>query len=161
MTNYAQAFRATEDTIPFGPLDRTNYARPARSAEQAEAARAVTAVMNDTRSGRGAAWLLLAAIVASMLVVANQVIDTWTDGHLLAAWTALWLVAFAALAILNHPVRRASAAVGAAYKRWMQACRETIEDERMWATARHDARLMADLMRIAEAGQSRNLRRYC
>ena len=50
---------------------------------------------------RGAASLLLAAVVAALLVVANQVIDTWGDGHLLAAWMVLWLVAFAALALLT------------------------------------------------------------
>ena len=42
--------------------------------------------------------MLLAAIVAAFLVVANQVVDTWTEGHLLAAWIVLWMVAFAALA---------------------------------------------------------------
>ena len=31
------------------------------------------------------------------MVVANQVIDTWSEGHLLAAWMVLWVVAFAAL----------------------------------------------------------------
>jgi hypothetical protein len=161
MTHYAHAPRAHEDTAIFGPLDLTHYARPAFSEKQAEAARATSAAMNRKQGGRGMASLLLAAIVASMLVVANQVIDTWTDGHLLAAWMGLWLVAFAALAMLAHPVRHVSRAAGSAYKRWMQASREAIEDERMWATARQDARLMADLMRIVEAGQSRHLRRYC
>jgi hypothetical protein len=29
---------------------------------------------------------LLSAVVAALLVVANQVVDTWTEGHLLMAW---------------------------------------------------------------------------
>ena len=37
------------------------------------------------------------------MVVANQVIDTWSEGHLLAAWMVLWVVAFAALALLTLP----------------------------------------------------------
>ena len=45
---------------------------------------------------RGTATLLLAAVVAALVVAANQVIDTWSDGHLLAAWIGLWTVAFAA-----------------------------------------------------------------
>jgi hypothetical protein len=36
---------------------------------------------------RGVASLLLAALVSALVVVANQVIDTWTEGHLLAAWS--------------------------------------------------------------------------
>ena len=50
-----------------------------------------------TRSG---ASMLLAAIVAAFLVVANQVVETWTEGHLLAAWIVLWMVAFAALGLM-------------------------------------------------------------
>ena len=45
---------------------------------------------------RGVASLLLAALVSALVVVANQVIETWSDGHLLAAWIALWLVALRA-----------------------------------------------------------------
>ena len=59
---------------------------------------------------RGAASLLLAAVVSALLVVANQVIDTWSEGHLLAAWMVLWLVAFAALALLTMPARRMAVA---------------------------------------------------
>ena len=50
-------------------------------------------------------------MVSALLVVANQVIDTWTEGHLLAAWMVLWLVAFAALALLTAPARRAGVAL--------------------------------------------------
>ena len=32
-------------------------------------------------------------------------IDTWTEGHLLAAWIVMWTVAFAALALLAAPAR--------------------------------------------------------
>ena len=54
---------------------------------------------------RGIATLLLAAIVAAVLVVANEVVDTWTEGHLLVAWILMWTVAFAALALLAAPAR--------------------------------------------------------
>ena len=52
-------------------------------------AQAVLASARFIDSARGMATLLLSAIVATLLVVANQVIDTWTDGHLLVAWTLL------------------------------------------------------------------------
>ena len=64
---------------------------------------------------RGAAALLLAAIVSALLVVANQVIDTWTEGHLLAAWIVMWTVAFAALALFA--ARPAALAVACARRR--------------------------------------------
>ena len=69
----------------------------------ARAERAFAALRDLGRNfdgARGAASLLLAAVVAALLVVANQVIDTWTEGHLLAAWIALWTVAFAAIGLL-------------------------------------------------------------
>ena len=56
---------------------------------------------------RGLATFLLAAVVSGLLFAANQLIDTWADGHLLAAWIALWAVAFAALALVAGPIRRA------------------------------------------------------
>ena len=55
------------------------------------AIRLVAAGVRSFDGARGAASLLLAAVVAALLVVANQVIDTWTDGHMLAAWIATFL----------------------------------------------------------------------
>ena len=69
---------------------------------------------------RGAASLLLAAVVSALLVVAHQVIDTWSEGHLLAAWMVLWLVAFAALALLTMPARRMAVALRASAKAWAE-----------------------------------------
>lgn len=99
---------------------------------------------------RGLASLLLAALVAALLVVANEVIDTWTDGHLLAAWIALWVVAFAAIALLAHPVRHIVIRGPGAYRRWQAARREAAQDARMWAYAQYDSRVMADLMRALD-----------
>ena len=96
---------------------------------------------------RATASLLLAAIVAALLVVANQVVDTWTEGHLLAAWIVLWTVAFAALALLAAPVRRLAAASRAGLKRWIAAYRETEQDRKLWEVALSDARVMADISR--------------
>jgi len=61
-------------------------------------ARRETVEASRTLSG-----MLLAAVLSALLVVADQVIDTWVDGHMLAAWVALWTVAFAALALLGTP----------------------------------------------------------
>lgn len=69
------------------------------------AAAAIKDIAHNFDGARGAASLLLAAVVSALMVVANQVIDTWSEGHLLAAWMVLWVVAFAALALLTLPAR--------------------------------------------------------
>ena len=95
---------------------------------------------------RGVATLLLAALVSALLVVANEVIETWSDGHLLAAWIALWLVGFAALALLARPMRSLSVGAPLAWRRWLNARREAAHDARMWACAQQDSRVMADIL---------------
>ena len=100
---------------------------------------------HDLDGARGAASLLLAAVVSALLVVANQVIDTWGEGHLLAAWMVLWLVAFAALALLSAPARRAGIALLAGAQRWAENRRRAAEDQRTWQVAMKDPRVMAEL----------------
>ena len=53
-----------------------------RAVQVAERLEQVTASFDGAR---GVATLLLAALVSALLVVANEVIETWSDGHLLAA----------------------------------------------------------------------------
>lgn len=101
---------------------------------------------------RGVATFLLAAVVSGLLLAANQLIDTWADGHLLAAWMALWAVAFAALALAAGPIRRAVSSAkkfdgSALYAAWSVRRKARIQDEKMWDYAKQDARLMADIMR--------------
>lgn len=109
---------------------------------------------------RGAASLMLAAVVAALLVVANQVIDTWGEGHLMAAWMLLWAVAFAAIALLAAPARRASVVLRTGYKAWVESRRQAAEDQRTWSVALQDARVMADLSRAMSAAAERNLRKH-
>lgn len=103
-------------------------------------------------SARAGATLLLAAVVAALLLVANQVVDTWTDGRLLAAWIVMWTVGFAALALLAAPAARAANALAAAVKEWNEAGRQAHEDQKYWEVALSDPRVMADISR-AMSGQ--------
>lgn len=111
-------------------------------------------------SARGAATLLLAAMVSALLVVANEVVDTWTEGHLLAAWIAMWAVGFGALALFAEPMRHVAARVRFALKGFAAARRQAAEDEKLWNIALTDARVMADLSRAMSADASRDLRNY-
>jgi hypothetical protein len=103
------------------------------------------AAAKDAEGSRTLAGMLLAAVMAALLVVADQVIDTWADGHLLAGWVALWTVAFAALALLAPPMRQVSSFMAVTYDRWAQASRLRRQEEVMWEYARKDPRVMAEL----------------
>lgn len=123
---------------------------PAEHPGVARAERAFTALRDFGRSfegARGAATLLLAAIVSALLVAANQVIDTWTEGHLFAAWVVLWTIAFAALGLLATPARRAVKGVRSSWSRAATVRRQASQDRELWALALTDARVMAELSR--------------
>jgi len=110
-----------------------------------KAAAALKGIAAGFDSARGAASLMLAAVVSALLVLANQVVDRWTDGRLLSAWVVLWLVAFAALALLSAPARRAGLALRAGFARWAESQRQAAEDRRTWQVALRDPRIMAEL----------------
>ena len=75
---------------------------------------------------RGATSLLLAATVSALMVAANALIDSWSEGHLLAAWLVLWGVAFAGMAILAAPTRNAVAWLRSAAQACLNAGQSTV-----------------------------------
>ena len=109
---------------------------------------------------RGAATLLLAAVVSALLVVANQVVDTWSEGHLLMAWIVMWTIAFTALALLAAPARNAGSVLRTALRAWGERRKQAAEDDKLWALAQTDARLMADISRAMSSDAAREVRYY-
>lgn len=105
--------------------------------------------------GRGLATVLLSAMAAAVLVTAYQVMDTVAEGHLLVIWTGAWLAAFAALALLASPARAMSAGIRSRLDAWSRRVAQDRAKQRMWAIARTDARLMADLQ-VAKTRAERN-----
>ncbi len=144
----------------------TSYAHvnhPAEHPGVVRAQRIATSVQEAARGfdgTRAGASLLLAAIVAALMVVANQVIDTWTEGHLMAAWIVMWAVAFAALALLAAPAKRSAAALRTGLKKWAAARKQAAEDEKLWSLALTDARVMADISRAMSADALRDIKAY-
>lgn len=136
------------------PLQHTGVVRAQ------EAAESIKSVAHSFDGARGAATLLLAAIVSALLVVANRVIETWSDGHLLLAWIALWCVAFAALALLAAPMRRAGVNLRSGWKAWKADRKAFKEDQKLWDIALKDARVMADLSRAMSREGAREVRSY-
>jgi len=99
------------------------------------------------------AGMLLAAVMAALLVVADQLIETWADGHLLVGWVALWTVAFAALALLAPPMRQLASAMATVIARWARAAKQRRMEETMWEYAQRDPRIMAELQSAITRGQ--------
>ncbi len=135
----------------------TEHAGVARFSAGLEAAR------DSVRSfdgARGTATLLLAALVSAMVVVANELVATWTEGHLLAAWVAAWLVGFAALALFAAPARQAASGLRSGLKAWAATRRQAEEDRKLWDLALTDARVMADLSRAMTKDALRDVRGY-
>jgi len=122
-----------------------------QSADHSGVARA-TAAFNHVRNvsssfngSRGLAALLLAAMVSALLVVADRVISSWSDGGLLVGWIALWAVAFVTLALLSESTRALATRVSSAWR--VSARRRAIErqDQQLWRVAQSDSRVMADI----------------
>ncbi len=112
-----------------------------------------TKTTDTEEKSRPLAGMLLAAGMAALLVTADQVIDSWTDGHMLAAWVALWTVTFAALAILATPLRKMSDTGAAWISSYRKASAESRQEAEMWELARHDHRVMAEI-RLASIRQT-------
>lgn len=94
---------------------------------------------------RSLAAMLLAAIVAAMVVLADRLINTWADGHLLLAWVFLWVVVFAGLALFADSARRLARRSIVVLDSWSESMAEARAEMRLWEMARHDPRLMSEL----------------
>ena len=127
-----------------------HYAHPSFAPENPQPRNASPLLIGSMGSAieepRTLAGMLLAAAIAALMVFADQVIDTWTTGHLLFAWVILWTVAFMALALLAAPLRRVASRAAQAIHAWVAAMRQRRLEARMWEFARHDPRVMAELL---------------
>ena len=84
-------------------------------------------------------------MLAAVLVVGYQVMDSLAEGHLLVLWIALWLVSFAALALLSGTVNRLIEMTRSGLDGWAQRQARERADQRLWRMAQSDSRVMADL----------------
>lgn len=99
----------------------------------------------QTAGHRGLSAMLLAAMVSALIVVADQVIDTWVDGHLMLAWVALWVIGFAALALFAGSAQTLAKATLSALNNWAARSAQARADRRLWASAEADPRIMAEV----------------
>ena len=105
---------------------------------------AVAEMGKNFDSAKTLATLLSAAVVAALVVVADRVIDTWADGHLLATWVIMWAVAFAALGFFAPMVRQGASNIAARYDAWSVRSQNAHAEEAYWQSALNDPRVMAE-----------------
>lgn len=100
-----------------------------------------------------ATWML-AAGVAAMVVVADHLIDDWAQTHVIAAWLALWAVAVLAIAALRGVSRLLAQNLMTLLDGWSAHVARRRADERLWAIAQTDSRLMQDLQTAMDREES-------
>ena len=98
-----------------------------------------------TSSSKTVANLMLAAGVAALVVGADQLIDSWAQSHVVAAWLALWAVAVLAIVVLRGLTRHLAQNLMTGLDAWSAHVARSRADERLWSMAQSDPRLMSDL----------------
>lgn len=111
----------------------------------ASAVAAVRGIRGRFDSTRGLSAMLLAAMVSALVVVSEQLIDTWADGHLMLAWIALWLIVFSVLALFASSARKLAITAVKVLDAWSLRVAQDRSDAQLWAIAQRDPRVMADL----------------
>jgi hypothetical protein len=101
----------------------------------------------DLERSRGLAGMLLAAAVAALVVVTEQWVSTWADGHLFLGWVAMWAVVFASMALFSGAARRLSQRVVRGLDAWARRRAEARAEARFLVLAQRDQRMMAEFER--------------
>ena len=96
-------------------------------------------------SSKTLANFLLAAGVAAWVVGVDQMIDSWAESHVVAAWLALWAVAVLAIVVLRGLTRQLAQNLMNGLDAWSAHVARCRADERLWLLAKSDPRLMSDL----------------
>ena len=107
-------------------------------------------------SSKTLANLLLTAGVAALVVGVDQMIDSWAESHVVAAWLALWAVAVLAIVFLRGLTRHLAQNLMTGLNAWSAQVARNRADERLWSMAQSDPRLMSDLqVAMDRASESR------
>lgn len=137
---------STFASLPSAPLGLRPASTPAH--------KGVDGIQRRNDSARGLAVMLLAAVVAAMVVVADRLISTWADGQLFLAWVFLWVVVFAGMALFADTARSLARRAVVSLDGWSQALAEARAEARLWEMARMDHRLMTELMAARTQAES-------
>jgi hypothetical protein len=134
-------------------MSTTTVIYPSKMPETIRSATSVASAAKRVDGAKGLAAMLLAAMVAALVVLADQLISVWADEHLFVAWIALWVVGFAALALLASTSRSLAGNLLLSLAEKRELARRRRADEKLWEVARQDARVMADLQAAISRAQ--------
>jgi hypothetical protein len=101
-------------------------------------------------SSKTLATVMLAAGVSAMVVIADQLIDSWAESHIVAAWLALWLVAIVAIVLLRGVTRSLAQNLITGLDAWSAHVARRRADDRLWVMAQSDPRLMGELQQAMD-----------
>jgi len=118
---------------------------------------AARGVANRFQAANSLAAMLLAGGISALVVVADQIVSTWTDGHLLLAWIAVWALVFFALALFAQASQGLATRLLDTLHRWQRARAQRAGDEQVWAVALADPRFMAELQVLRLRGEEEAL----
>ena len=105
----------------------------------------IQSIGQSISASRTIAVMLLAAVAAAFIVVADQMIETWAEGHLLAAWVAMWALVFAAIGLFAGVFKALLIQTKSGLDSMAAKMAQRRADARLWAIAQSDARLMSEL----------------
>jgi len=103
---------------------------------------------------RSLATLLLAAAMAALVVLADQLIDTWVDGHLFLGWVTLWVVIFASAVLFAGTAGRMAHRTLDALDGWSRSLAEARAEARLRSLARRDPRPKTESPHAREAAHA-------
>lgn len=102
-------------------------------------------ISRDMTGKHGIALLISSALAAAVMAVAYEVMDSNTESHLLMLWIVLWMALFAALTLFAGRLRLAGTQLKSSLDDWSRSLAEARADQRLWALAKQDGRVMGDL----------------
>lgn len=91
------------------------------------------------------ATVLLGAGVSALLVVADRLLHSWAQSHLVGAWLALWAVAVLAIVLLRGLTRLLAQKLMTVLDAWSAQVARRRAEARLWAMAQRDPLMMRDL----------------
>ena len=135
-----------------------DYAQKHPGVQRAESVVAgMIALRQNFDAAHSLATMLLAAVVAALVVVADRLIDSWADGHLLMVWVALWAVAFAAIGLLAPIAGQAACNLVLSAQEWSRRSANARAEDAFWQNALNDPRVMAEYQAAKQRSEQTHL----
>jgi hypothetical protein len=110
---------------------------------------ALQVTTQKTLSARNLGAALLTAALAALVLMAQQMMDTWMDSHLFAGWIVLWMIVFGASLVLAAPARRLATRIQTRWTDMRQQWAEDAAEQELMQLAKNDPRVMAEIRAAA------------